>query len=47
MAYKAQVMPGNSGNLRANMQIYKLNCVGESIQKHPCAVMEEGGEIGK
>jgi len=45
MVYKSQVFPGNAGNLRSNMQLYKVNFVDK--QQLPYVVMEEDGEIGE
>lgn len=46
MYYKAAIMPGNAGNLRSNMLIYKVNSMEEG-NKFPYVVMEEEGEIGE
>lgn len=46
MYYKSAVMPGNAGNLRANMLIYKVNSMEEG-KTYPYVVMEEEGEIGE
>lgn len=45
MLYKASVMPGSAGNLRANMHIYKVNKpLGDS--QLPYVVLEEEGDVG-
>jgi hypothetical protein len=46
MVYKAAVLPGNAGNLRANMLIYKANFSEGNPGKLPYVVMEEIGDIG-
>lgn len=46
MYCKSQVMPGNAGNLRANMQIYKVNVSG-GTSRLPYVVLEEHGDIGR
>jgi len=43
---KAKVMLGNSGNLRANMAIYKVN-VQEGTKALPYVVLEENGPVGE
>lgn len=45
MVWKAKVLPGNAGNLRSNMLIYKVNQV-DSAQRLPYVVLEEDDEIG-
>lgn len=57
MRYKSQVMKGDSGNLRANMLIYKVAGIeGErhevvgadgNMQRLPYVVMEDEGELGE
>eukprot|EP00933_Yihiella_yeosuensis_P019304 TRINITY_DN15661_c0_g1_i8.p1 TRINITY_DN15661_c0_g1~~TRINITY_DN15661_c0_g1_i8.p1 ORF type:complete len:247 (+),score=50.96 TRINITY_DN15661_c0_g1_i8:78-818(+) len=45
MIQKSKVMPGNAGNLRANMQVYKmLNPLGTAPS--PYVVLEEEGDVG-
>merc|ERR1712048_259273 len=46
MYWKSAIMPGNAGNLRSNMQIFKVNLVGTQKQ-YPYVVMEEDGDVGK
>lgn len=43
---KAKVMLGNSGNLRANMAIYKVN-LPEGQKALPYVVLEESGPVGE
>eukprot|EP00746_Dinoflagellata_sp_MGD_P090981 gnl/MRDRNA2_/MRDRNA2_35988_c0_seq1.p1 gnl/MRDRNA2_/MRDRNA2_35988_c0~~gnl/MRDRNA2_/MRDRNA2_35988_c0_seq1.p1 ORF type:complete len:242 (-),score=49.81 gnl/MRDRNA2_/MRDRNA2_35988_c0_seq1:77-802(-) len=45
MIYKSQIMKGSSGNIRANMMIFKVNYPEEEKQL-PYVVMEEKDEIG-
>jgi len=46
MIFKSQVMPGNAGNLRSNMIIYKVN-VPDGAAEFPAVVLEEEGDVGK
>ncbi|CAE8615686.1 unnamed protein product [Polarella glacialis] len=45
MLYKSAVMPGNAGNLRANMQIYKVNT--QKGGRMPAVVLEDEGAVGQ
>lgn len=45
MVWKGQVMPGNAGNLRSNMMIYKVNTP-EGADELPAVVMMEEGDVG-
>jgi len=47
MYYKSQIMRGNSGNLRANLFIYKVNFPAKEHDTLPYVVMEDEGEIGE
>lgn len=42
--WKPQVMPQNAGNLRANMQIFKI--IGSDAPKNACVVLETEGALG-
>eukprot|EP00927_Polykrikos_kofoidii_P084967 TRINITY_DN9114_c0_g2_i1.p1 TRINITY_DN9114_c0_g2~~TRINITY_DN9114_c0_g2_i1.p1 ORF type:complete len:250 (-),score=17.82 TRINITY_DN9114_c0_g2_i1:105-854(-) len=44
--WKSQVMPGNAGNLRSNLAIYKVNVPAGSASL-PAVVMDEDGDVGK
>merc|ERR1712187_497517 len=44
MVYKAAILPGNAGNLRSNMAIYKV--AQEGGRSLPYVVMEQAGWIG-
>lgn len=43
---KSQIMPGNAGNLRANMLIYKVSTP-DYVAKSPYVVMEDEGMVGE
>lgn len=47
MIAKAAVMPGNAGNVRANMQIFKVNYPEKFGTSLPYVVLEEEGYVGE
>lgn len=44
MIFKGRIMRGNSGNLRANMYIYKV--AGPSSEPPKMVVLDDGGDVG-
>lgn len=46
MIWKGQVMPGNAGNLRSNMAIFRVNAAQGETQ-FPAVVLQEDGDVGR
>lgn len=46
MAFKGKIMLQNSGNMRANMSIYKVN-LPDTEKQLPYVVLEEEGDVGE
>lgn len=45
MTYKPGVFPGNAGNLRSNMFVYRVNYT-DGITRAPATVLEDEGHVG-